>query len=88
MLATFRIILYEVAPVFGEILFRMKAGKEVTTRFTLVTTTIGDLYADFGPFGIFAGMFICGLITQYLYVCMIRGCKDYFLFAFFVICNM
>jgi len=83
MLATFRIIPYEVAPVFGEILFRMKAGKEVATRFTLVTTTFGDLYADFGPFGIFVGMFIYGLITQYLYICMIRGCKDHFLLAFF-----
>ena len=77
ILSLFRIIPYE--PPFGEILFQMKAGGQVPTRFTLVTTTFGDLYADFGPLGICVGMLIYGMITELLYIRMLRGYKDYFM---------
>jgi oligosaccharide repeat unit polymerase len=75
-LGLFRIIPYE--PPFGEILFRMKAGGQVATSFTLVTTTFGDLYADFGAIGIATGMLLYGIITQFLYIRTLRRCKNYF----------
>jgi oligosaccharide repeat unit polymerase len=77
ILGVFRIVPYR-AP-FGEILFQMKAGGQAPTRFTLVTTTFGDLYADFGPLGICVGMLIYGMITQLLYIKTLRGYKDPFM---------
>ena len=53
------------------------------TRFTLVTTTFGDLYADFGLLGICVGMLIYGMITELLYIRMLRGYKDYFMLGVF-----
>ena len=90
ILGLFRIIPYE--PPFGEILFRMKAGGQVSAGFTLVTTSLGDLYADFGLIGICVGMFVYGVIAQVLYIRLLRSRKDYFwlavlcYFQFVVLC--
>ena len=41
--------------------------------FGIAATLLSSFYIDFGLVGIFAGMIICGMLIQYLYIKMIRS---------------
>jgi len=78
ILSTLRIVPREVT--FEEWLFRKMDPRYIKeAMFTISTTTIGDLYVDFGIIGIIFGMYFYGLIAQSLYIKSIRGTKNIFL---------
>lgn len=84
ILSTLRIIPHGSS--FGEIMFYKKTGN-TSIPFTLSTTTFGDLYLDFGLAGVCIGMFLYGFIAESLYIRMLRGRKDFFLFPIISYCQ-
>ena len=84
ILSTLRIIPH--GPPFGVILFYMKTGN-TNIPFSMVPTTFGVLYVDFGLAGICAGMFLYGFIAEALYIKMLRYHKDFFLFPIISYCQ-
>lgn len=78
ILATIRII-PDFPKSFPVTVFEIMHGVDPKVRFAMATTSIGDLYVDFGVPGIVLGMFLLGVISQMLYIKTLRYCKDYFI---------
>jgi oligosaccharide repeat unit polymerase len=77
ILSTLR-ILPEHQDTFAAWLWQRLAGGKGDIPYTLNTTTIGDLYVDFGVPGLVIGMFIHGTLAQGLYIAALRSPKHYF----------
>jgi len=77
LLATFRIGHLEetFSSWLWQHLGRFRSSSE---HYTLSTTIVGDLYADYGLVAVASGMFFYGALAQTVYVGVIRRCKHWF----------
>lgn|GEM_PF-4915577 len=61
---------------FQQEIFTITSGSSpVRANFTISTTSIGDLYADFGSIGVAIGMFFYGIFSQLIYMKTLRAPK-------------
>jgi oligosaccharide repeat unit polymerase len=79
LLNTLRLKGGEYRSAYADLFSDMAGGISQDTPYTLSTSTIGDLFADFGFIGTGLGLFIYGIIAQYLNIFVTRKKKSIFI---------